>query len=385
MPAVQIAYDFTSSLNPSVLPAGWSASSPITEVGASVITRQTTDGGILRYDPATGSKTQTTSYMVIDFGPTDPSQVWTPGTVTFRARRNGSLTEFRVRHAGGGSGLIGSDNFVMTTSYVDCVVDVSDVGPITGNLSIRVYGYQQFSSNYIYYDTITMDGTYVDPAVDVTVSGIASAEAFGGHQIFVPATQDVFPDGLASAEAFGGLQVIPDQTFTVVGIPGEEGFGSAQVLAIPNSLIEPSGIEGEESFGGPQVLSVKAVQVVGIASAQSFGLAEVGITTPEIIVDYPTGEDIATFLGATNVIVPQAEEALSIIRSMARAYTRGNGFFTEGLKEELRDMIVSATGRLLGNPDQIDIQVGATRRRSFFKGWTLAEQKVLNSYRKVAS
>lgn len=101
----------------------------------------------------------------------------------------------------------------------------------------------------------------------------------------------------------------------------------------------------------------------------------------------PTGEDVASFLGQAdvNAAVSLAEESVTIITAMARAYTRGNGFEDDLVAEDIGAVITTATARLVANPEQLHYAVGSARISGAFNGWTLAETFVLNRYRKRAA
>lgn len=77
--------------------------------------------------------------------------------------------------------------------------------------------------------------------------------------------------------------------------------------------------------------------------------------------------------------------AYGIVRLFVQEYTRGKGFDTAGKpKPGLLAVIVSGAVRLVTNPEQAELYVldGVTIRPAVFRGYTLAEQKVLNNYRK---
>lgn len=100
----------------------------------------------------------------------------------------------------------------------------------------------------------------------------------------------------------------------------------------------------------------------------------------------PTAQDVADFLGQgeDQTALALAGESLPIITAMARAYTRNNGFDDAGPNEEIAAVITAATARLMANPEQTHYRVGNVSFQSAFTGWTLAEQFVLNRYRKKA-
>lgn len=101
----------------------------------------------------------------------------------------------------------------------------------------------------------------------------------------------------------------------------------------------------------------------------------------------PTPQDVAAFLGRGDdpTVLAAAGEALPIVEAMARAYTRDKGFDdTDGPRADVAAVLVTATARLLGNPEQVDVTVGDWSVRGGFVGWSLAETFVLNRYRKMA-
>lgn len=98
-----------------------------------------------------------------------------------------------------------------------------------------------------------------------------------------------------------------------------------------------------------------------------------------------TAQSVADFLGRGDdpTVVALAGETLPIITAMARSYCRGNGWLPV-LAEDLDAVLVTATARMMANPDQLDHTVGETRVRGGFSGWSLAETFVLNAYRRRA-
>lgn len=270
--------------------------------------------------PATG-KTYTPTEVSFD------ASAINNGQVRWRVDVNGALLES------------GETTTARAPGRQRVTVSLAHLGALTTPTTVRVYWTNDFDAYYAAsINDLTFTATYPDPATNVTAAGIPSAEAFGSPQLVAIAPDsNVLPDGIASAEAFGGLQLLADS----------------------------------------------GVLVVGIASAEAFGLPMVGVTTPELVVPYPTGAEVAQFAGVPSA-VSEADETVAIIAGLARGYTRGNGFFADGVKPDLRDVIIVASTRLLANPEQTSITVGSVTRASFFKGWTLAEQRILNHYRKVA-
>lgn len=103
-----------------------------------------------------------------------------------------------------------------------------------------------------------------------------------------------------------------------------------------------------------------------------------------------TGQQVADFLGRGEeaALVALAEQHVQIITAMAQAYTRGRGFEDGTPASDIAAVIVTATARLVVNPEQLpkDQTAGSFSQRTYagFKGWSLAETFVLDRYRKRA-
>lgn len=95
------------------------------------------------------------------------------------------------------------------------------------------------------------------------------------------------------------------------------------------------------------------------------------------------GDKVAQLLGADHDprFVARAHQATQLVTAMAHQYTRGRGF-NPTPSEGIEAVITTAAMRLLGNPEQVDHGLGGQWTRGSFSGWTLAEQYVLNGYRK---
>lgn len=100
----------------------------------------------------------------------------------------------------------------------------------------------------------------------------------------------------------------------------------------------------------------------------------------------PTGQDVADFLGRgdDSSLVDLAAQHVTIVKAMAYAYTRGRGFAEGEPSEDVAAVIVTATARLVSNPEQLPSDVGNVSIRGGFTGWSLAETFVLNRYRRMA-
>lgn len=102
----------------------------------------------------------------------------------------------------------------------------------------------------------------------------------------------------------------------------------------------------------------------------------------------PTAEQVAAHLqwdaDTADTITPHLEATTLFVR----AYTRGVGFTltTEGqfCHDDIGAVIVSATCRSVTNPEQVTrVEVGSYNALpARFEGFTLAEQVVLNNYRR---
>lgn len=99
-----------------------------------------------------------------------------------------------------------------------------------------------------------------------------------------------------------------------------------------------------------------------------------------------TGQRIAEFLGGggDSNLVTLAGSHAEIITQMCLAYTRGAGFSDGVPNDQIASVIVTAAARLVSNPQQIANDVGGVSIRGGFNGFNLAEQRVLNRYRKQA-
>ena len=102
-----------------------------------------------------------------------------------------------------------------------------------------------------------------------------------------------------------------------------------------------------------------------------------------------TGQRIAEFLGRGDdtALATLAGHHLPVVTAFVRAYTRGNGFYTDNdPNDDLEAVLTTATARLVVNPDQARrIQVDDfSQTFATLDGFTLPELAVLNMYRKRA-
>ncbi|MBE6477836.1 MAG: hypothetical protein E7Z97_07190 [Propionibacteriaceae bacterium] len=98
---------------------------------------------------------------------------------------------------------------------------------------------------------------------------------------------------------------------------------------------------------------------------------------------------VAAYLGrgGDTSILDLAAEHVAVITSHVHAYTRGNGFSSDGVPcQDLAAVIVAAAARSLTNPQALKGEtLGAEQVTYANTGFTLPEQAVLNLYRKRAA
>lgn len=102
----------------------------------------------------------------------------------------------------------------------------------------------------------------------------------------------------------------------------------------------------------------------------------------------PTVVDLSAVLGRT-VSAEQGGAVLSIVTAMVKAYTRGEGFDSDGApNDELRAVVLTASARLLAHPRQLGMAEAlgpeSASFREGFSGFSVAELFTLNRYRKRA-
>lgn len=107
-----------------------------------------------------------------------------------------------------------------------------------------------------------------------------------------------------------------------------------------------------------------------------------------IVIPEDIQPSVTAFLGQSALdtrFQAQATEVIATIAHMVHEYTRGRGFVEGVPSDGIKRVIVSASARLLANPEQIQFQTGIVVLRGAFDGWTSLEKTILNSYRKVAT
>ena len=99
------------------------------------------------------------------------------------------------------------------------------------------------------------------------------------------------------------------------------------------------------------------------------------------------GAAVAEYLGRGDEpeTVALAGVHAQLVTEWVRTYTRGVGFYPEGIPEDpIAAVIISATARLTQNPDStITVTVDDySARKTVFEGFTLIERAVLDAYRR---
>lgn len=102
----------------------------------------------------------------------------------------------------------------------------------------------------------------------------------------------------------------------------------------------------------------------------------------------PQPDDLMLFVqdGAVQPTFEQAEQALDLASAMVLGYTRGAGKSASGWRDGVGEVVLTVAARIIVNPHQVQWrnQAGnfSVMRSDGFKGFTLAEQFVLDRYRK---
>ena len=96
---------------------------------------------------------------------------------------------------------------------------------------------------------------------------------------------------------------------------------------------------------------------------------------------------VAAFVGrpGDTTTEAQAGAALLVVLDFVRAYTRGNGFTGYRPEYALRSVLISATARLVTNPEQVrQYQIADySESPAVLNGYTLAELGLLRRYRRT--
>lgn len=98
-------------------------------------------------------------------------------------------------------------------------------------------------------------------------------------------------------------------------------------------------------------------------------------------------EDVNTYLGAS-LPAAQVQAHINVASDMVEGYTRGEGFNDLGFPVgDVRQVILGVTVRSLTNPQSLQRQAAGSQSVTYgrFEGFTLAEQRILNRYRQMAS
>lgn len=185
--------------------------------------------------------------------------------------------------------------------------------------------------------------------------------------LFTPATLDLCVDGRGNATYFSFTRVdYPDSD--IVGYFDGDTEDTAELA---------HGWTGDPLVSASTALALTAGGEAPDPEPDPDPEPEPGETTA-------IGRRVAAFLGQSgNEGLEQlATQHAAVIAAMAESYTRGRGFVDGEPAAPIAAVIVTATARLLGNPQQTARQIGDVSYRGGFAGWSLAELYVLNNYRK---
>lgn len=166
------------------------------------------------------------------------------------------------------------------------------------------------------------------------------------------------------------------------------------VLDVPVEWCDahPGEFDPELGYHGPTTYTLKAGYMTP-AELEAWHAAQEPDPPGPVPDEGLTGQTVADFLGYGDdaELVALAGRHLVTVTAMARAYTRGRGFYDSGYGEPFDDVaavITTATARLVVNPEQNkreQLATGESVTYAGFTGWSLAETLVLNRYRKRAS
>ncbi|MFF0707455.1 hypothetical protein [Gordonia sputi] len=102
-----------------------------------------------------------------------------------------------------------------------------------------------------------------------------------------------------------------------------------------------------------------------------------------------TATDLVKWLGQPTTdtdLTAQAAQAITMASAMIDAYCRGAHLKASGATRPGVDAVVlMASARMLANPEGLRYATGVVSFNDAFNGFTLAEQMVLNRYRKRAA
>ena len=102
-----------------------------------------------------------------------------------------------------------------------------------------------------------------------------------------------------------------------------------------------------------------------------------------------TNTDLVKWLGqdtTDTALMAQATQAITAASAMIDAYCRGAHLKASGATRPGVDAVVlMASARMLANPEGLRYSTGVVTFNDAFAGFTLAEQMVLNRYRRRAA
>ena len=313
------------------------------------------------------------NYLTFTITPTSAVDPWMPGSLVFdfsSISSSGSTWSLRTTS---GTVIDGATLTRKSPAFSTFSIDLgAHFGQVTGPLSFRLHMAGGGSYSAIGLNDVHITGEFGAQTTTINPAGITSREVFGIPRATRSSTISLV--GIMSGEVFGQVSAARLLTVNPAGITSGLAFG--QVSPARFIPVNPAGITSGEVFGQVSYSIISSLLLVGITSGEVFG-------DPSIRVNLPTPDEIATLANIPNS--PNVKTTIDLIATFARSYTRGNGFIDdEKVEKDIGKVITTAAIRLLANPEQLDIRVGNVSRSSYWQGWTLAEQIILNQYRKVA-
>lgn len=205
---------------------------------------------------------------------------------------------------------------------------------------------------------------------------------------------------IASGEdEYGGITRV--NAFLSLGIELTPGSGSPTPTVAGDTIVLEA-IKTPDSYSPTTFTATVPAEYVatpglelrlGVWGNKSQGFSQPELTTqaPDTPPDPPAptqdlGERVAKFLGkeGDTDVIARAEFHAEIVTDYVYGYTRGRGFTDDIPERPLRSVIVAATARLTGNPEQVSYYVTGdySERPAVLSGWLLHELQTLNNYRR---
>lgn len=107
--------------------------------------------------------------------------------------------------------------------------------------------------------------------LQLTMSGFANVNAFGGMTLFPPFAKTITLSGFANANAFGAATLVPDQFLTLAGFADPDAFGTMTFPPV-SATLSLSGFANAGAFGVCELRQAAAtLTLAGFADPDHFG------------------------------------------------------------------------------------------------------------------